>query len=176
MNLNGFGWLSRYSDGPRAGRPGFDSRNRLLCTPQRSDRLWSPPIQWVPGAVSPEVKRPSREADHSPPSSTEVKNGGAVPQFLYTSSWHRANYKGSALKIFPQLLANLDWRAIGNRVLSVYLTARTRQRKSCKATVIILKSRTIFSWVCISSWRTRWPILTIHWKAVLRTDSSTGWF
>jgi hypothetical protein len=32
-----------------------------------------PPIQWVPGAVSLGVKRPGREADHSPPSSAEVK-------------------------------------------------------------------------------------------------------
>jgi hypothetical protein len=33
-----------------------------------------PPIQWVPGVLSLEVKRPGREADHSPPSSAEVKN------------------------------------------------------------------------------------------------------
>jgi hypothetical protein len=32
-----------------------------------------PPIQWVPGALSLAVKRPVREADHSPPSSAEVK-------------------------------------------------------------------------------------------------------
>jgi hypothetical protein len=32
-----------------------------------------PPIQWVPGAISLGVKRPGREADHSPPSSAEVK-------------------------------------------------------------------------------------------------------
>jgi hypothetical protein len=31
------------------------------------------PIQWVPGPLSLEVKRPVREADHSPPSSAEVK-------------------------------------------------------------------------------------------------------
>jgi hypothetical protein len=31
-----------------------------------------PPIQWVPGALSLEVKRPGREVDHSP-SSAEVK-------------------------------------------------------------------------------------------------------
>jgi hypothetical protein len=31
------------------------------------------PIQWVPGAVSLGVKRPGREADHSPPSSAEFK-------------------------------------------------------------------------------------------------------
>jgi hypothetical protein len=33
-----------------------------------------PPMQWVPGALSLGVKRPGREADHSPPSSAEVKN------------------------------------------------------------------------------------------------------
>jgi hypothetical protein len=33
-----------------------------------------PPIQWVPEALSLGVKRPGREADHSPPSSAEVKN------------------------------------------------------------------------------------------------------
>jgi hypothetical protein len=33
-----------------------------------------PPIQWLPEALSLMVKRPDREADHSPPSSTEVKN------------------------------------------------------------------------------------------------------
>jgi hypothetical protein len=32
-----------------------------------------PPIQWVPGALSVGVKRPESEADHSPPSSAEVK-------------------------------------------------------------------------------------------------------
>jgi hypothetical protein len=31
------------------------------------------PIQWVPGALSLGVKRLGREADHSPPSSAEVK-------------------------------------------------------------------------------------------------------
>jgi hypothetical protein len=33
-----------------------------------------PPIQWVSGILSLGVKRPGREADHSPPSSAEVKN------------------------------------------------------------------------------------------------------
>jgi len=32
-----------------------------------------PPIQWVPGALSLEVKHPGREADHSLPFSAEVK-------------------------------------------------------------------------------------------------------
>jgi hypothetical protein len=40
-----------------------------------------PPVQWVPGALSRGVKRPGREADHSPPSSAEVKNA-----WSYTST------------------------------------------------------------------------------------------
>jgi hypothetical protein len=32
-----------------------------------------PPIQWVGGVLSVGVKRPGREASHSPPSSAEVK-------------------------------------------------------------------------------------------------------
>jgi hypothetical protein len=40
-----------------------------------------PPIQWVPGALSLGVKRPGREADHSPPSSAKVKN-----EWSYTST------------------------------------------------------------------------------------------
>jgi len=31
-----------------------------------------PPIQWVLGALYPGIKRPGREADHLPPSSSEV--------------------------------------------------------------------------------------------------------
>jgi hypothetical protein len=31
-------------------------------------------IQWVPGTISLGVRRSGREADHSPPSSAEVKN------------------------------------------------------------------------------------------------------
>jgi hypothetical protein len=33
-----------------------------------------PPVQWVPGALTLGVKRPVREADHSPASSAEVKS------------------------------------------------------------------------------------------------------
>jgi hypothetical protein len=43
------------------------------------------PIQWVPGALSLGVKRPRREADHSPPSSAEVKNAW---RYTFTPSIH----------------------------------------------------------------------------------------
>jgi hypothetical protein len=41
-----------------------------------------PPIQWVPGALSLEVKRPGREADHSPLSSAKVNERS----YSYTST------------------------------------------------------------------------------------------
>jgi hypothetical protein len=42
-------------------------------------------IQWVPGAPSLRVKRPGRETDHSPPSSSEVQNAW---RYTSTSSIH----------------------------------------------------------------------------------------
>jgi hypothetical protein len=39
-----------------------------------------PPINWVPGALSSGIKRPGREADHSPLTSAEAKN-----EWSYTS-------------------------------------------------------------------------------------------
>jgi hypothetical protein len=53
-----------------------------------------PPIQWVPGDLSLGVKRPGREADHSPPSSAKVKE--CVELYLhslYTPSWRGAQLK-----------------------------------------------------------------------------------
>jgi hypothetical protein len=32
------------------------------------------PVKWVPGSLSPGIKRQGREADHTPPSSAEAKN------------------------------------------------------------------------------------------------------
>jgi hypothetical protein len=65
---------------------GFDSRRGLetfLFTTVSRTALGptQPPIQWVPGAISLEVKRPGREADRSPPSSAKVKNA-----WSYTST------------------------------------------------------------------------------------------
>jgi hypothetical protein len=49
-----------------------------------------PPIQWVQRAISPGLKRLVCEADHSPPSSAEVRNGGAIPPKAHMFSWHSA--------------------------------------------------------------------------------------
>jgi hypothetical protein len=48
------------------------------------------PIQWVPRISSPGLKRQGREADRSPLSSAEVKNGGAIPPPIHIISWHSA--------------------------------------------------------------------------------------
>jgi hypothetical protein len=57
---------------------GFDSRRGLeifLFTAASRTALGptQPPIQWAPEALTLEVKRPGRGADHSPPRSAEVK-------------------------------------------------------------------------------------------------------
>jgi hypothetical protein len=57
--------------------PEGDNRNveQLHATASRTALgPTQPPIQWVPGAFPLVVKRPGREADHSPPSSDEVNN------------------------------------------------------------------------------------------------------
>jgi hypothetical protein len=45
-------------------------------------------IQWVPGTLSRVVNRQGREAERSPPSSAELKNGGAVPPLSRMPSCH----------------------------------------------------------------------------------------
>jgi hypothetical protein len=46
------------------------------------------PIHWVPTAISKEIKRLGREADHSHSSSAQAKNDGVIPPFPHMSSWH----------------------------------------------------------------------------------------
>jgi hypothetical protein len=46
-----------------------------------------PPIQWIMGSCFPGVQQQRHEADHSPPSTAKVKNGGAIstPQYIFMS-------------------------------------------------------------------------------------------
>jgi hypothetical protein len=48
------------------------------------------PIHCVTGANSAVVKRQELEAAQLPPSSAEVKDGGAIPPLLHMSSWRGA--------------------------------------------------------------------------------------
>jgi hypothetical protein len=75
-------YYSRYSDGRSSGLPGLEYRQgKYFCLLHNIQPVLmpiQPPIQWVLCASSPGVKRPGREADHSPPSSAEVKKGGGI--------------------------------------------------------------------------------------------------
>jgi hypothetical protein len=54
--------------------------------------LWStqPPIQWIPWALSPGVKRVEREANQSPANSGEVKKRWVLHPLSHTSLWRSA--------------------------------------------------------------------------------------
>jgi hypothetical protein len=63
----------------RNGRPRSDSRKGLeiflfATAPKLALGPIQPPIQWIPGALSPGVKRPVRVAEHLPTSNVQVKN------------------------------------------------------------------------------------------------------
>jgi hypothetical protein len=80
--------------GRTIGVLGFDSRQGLgifsFTTVSRTALgPIQPPIQWVTGVLSLGIKRPEREADHSP-SNAEVKNCGSIPPFPNKSSWRGA--------------------------------------------------------------------------------------
>jgi hypothetical protein len=76
------GWSTKMSE--------FESRGRKYFHVSMSSRPalgpTQPPMQWVPGALSPGVKRPRREADHSPPTSTNAKK-----TWVYTSTPHMSS-------------------------------------------------------------------------------------
>jgi hypothetical protein len=59
----------------------------LLHGVQTGSGATQPPSQWAPGALSSGVKWPACEAVHSPPSSAEIMNGGAITPLPHTSSW-----------------------------------------------------------------------------------------
>jgi hypothetical protein len=71
---------------------GFDSRRELAIFLFIIDsRTALGPIQWVPGALSLGVKRLGREADHSSPSSAEIKE--CVELYLHSPSWRSAQLR-----------------------------------------------------------------------------------
>jgi hypothetical protein len=49
----------------------FPTTSRLILGPTQ------PPVQCVLGALSLGIKQPGHEADHTPPSTADIKNGGA---------------------------------------------------------------------------------------------------
>jgi hypothetical protein len=77
--------------GSRARFPAGAGNFSLHYRVQNGSGAIQPPMQWVLGAISLGVKRLGREADHSPPSSAEVKE--CVELYLHspnTTSWRDA--------------------------------------------------------------------------------------
>jgi hypothetical protein len=65
----------------------------------------------VQGLISSEVKRPGREADHSHPSSAEVKANEAITLLPHTSSWGGAQLIKQRNKFaFGLKKQDLRWR------------------------------------------------------------------
>jgi hypothetical protein len=63
----------------------------LLYNVHRGSESYPASYPMGTGVDSAGVKRLRREADHSPPSSAEVKNGGSIPPLPHTSSWRGAS-------------------------------------------------------------------------------------
>jgi hypothetical protein len=89
----GAGIAQWYSAGLRSWMIGGSRLGNFLFTAVSRPALGptQTPIQWIPRALSLGVKRRGREADHSPPSSAEVKN--CVQLYLHspnTPSWRGA--------------------------------------------------------------------------------------
>jgi hypothetical protein len=79
----GYG-LDSWSSIPDRDKSVFSTASRPALGPTQ------PPIKCVPVIVSPGIKQPGRDAEQSPPSSTEVENGGAIPSLPHMSSWRGA--------------------------------------------------------------------------------------
>jgi hypothetical protein len=78
-----------------ADRGSITSRGkRFYSPPYSSNRFWGPPslLYNVTGALFSGVKRQGREADHSPPSSAEVKNVGVISSLSHMPWWVLLNY------------------------------------------------------------------------------------
>jgi hypothetical protein len=130
-----------------------------------------PPIQWVPGAPPLGVKRPGREADHSPPSS-------ASPQYAFMA-WFSVKAQGQlylyhfivtlnatskCLKLsFPLRVPNLRFVCISQFSYALYMSrpshvARVHQRSSIWRRIQIMDLfvvqlfATCFSLLSVSSW------------------------
>jgi hypothetical protein len=65
----------------RSSSPGRVKKFLFSLASRQTLGSTQPHIQWVLAALSPEIKQPVREADHSPPTSTEVKK-----MWIYTST------------------------------------------------------------------------------------------
>jgi hypothetical protein len=83
----------------------FLAEEKIFFSPKRPDRLWSPTSLLLNGYRGSfyTVKRPGREVDYSPPSSTVVKN-----EWCYTSTsptcFHVVDRDSFTFTILPDII------------------------------------------------------------------------
>jgi hypothetical protein len=114
-----------------------------------------PPIQWVPGALSLGVKRPEREADHSPPSSAEVKECVELLlccQYAYVVwCWVKKN-----IMINGSMIVNY-WRTWG--ILMYYPSMHLGGQSKTKHLRSKIESRISWTW----SSNVQWVLVLLHY-------------
>jgi hypothetical protein len=94
--------------GGRSSNPGRVKNFLFSKSSRPALRSTQPPIQWVPGALSPGVKRPGREIDQSPPTSAEVNKMWlctSTPPYAFMK--HRDKFTFTLLASYPLNLEKL---------------------------------------------------------------------
>jgi hypothetical protein len=95
------------------------------------------PIQWLLGEISEWIKRHVREANGSPPTSTEVKNAGAIPPLPHTSSWHRNSVSTETTSLL-QNLRKVMWSRAPCVPQLMAILLRTRSKHCIDVNVVCL--------------------------------------
>jgi hypothetical protein len=168
--------LSKYSDWLRAGRPRGRSsspgrvKNFLFSTSSKPAlESTQPRVQWVQEAISPGVKRPGREDDHSPPTSAGSRRRGSIDALNrvqrkaaeFANNADQTGWEALADRrrvsrlcaLFKAYTGRRAWKAIGGRLLRpCYLSREDHNRRirSRKQRTDIVKysfvNRTIINW------------------------------
>jgi len=143
---------------------GFESRQGLeislfTTTSRPALRPIQPPIQWVPGTLTLEVKWPAREADLSYSSSAEVKN-----TWSYTCTPQYAFKARCSVKAQGQLYLNL----VHSRVFSFFLKCTGGMDGMVTTTEPLVKPVLLNTQWILSDWLTDWLTdwLLNHWTKI----------
>jgi hypothetical protein len=94
----------------------FTTTSRLALGPTQ------PPIQWVPEALSLGVKQPGHEADHSFPSSAEVKNVWSytsTPQYAF-KAWYSVKKHKDLKKSEKNIISYFIYKSKANQDRAIY--------------------------------------------------------